>query len=173
MTIHRWTTSLVGAGLIVIAVPARPTDAAPPDRGHESFTVTGSIDCAVFGEGWEFVDHFVDEFEIDRQYFYDPDGDLVRIKEHWRQVSTDVNSVTGLTINEHNHFLAVGDPVDMTLTISGAMNSAQRRGVGSVIQRTGHKIWELDLTQDPPFGPMLFSAGPLQANDEDFCRALA
>jgi hypothetical protein len=93
--------------------------------------------------------------------------------EHWEQASTDVNSATGLTINEHNHFLVVGDLVDMTLTISGAMNSAQRPGIGSVIQRTGHKVWDLDLSQDPPFGPLIFNAGPVQANDEDFCRALA
>jgi hypothetical protein len=170
--IHRATTTIVAAGLLLVASPHQAS-AAPPDQDHDSFTVSDSIDCSVFGEGWEFFDHFVDEFEIDRQFFYDRNGDLVRVVEHWEQASTDVNSATGLTINEHNQFLVVADLVDMTLTISGAMNSAQRPGIGSVIQRTGHKVWELDLSQNPPFGPLIFSAGPVQANDEDFCRAIA
>jgi len=172
MRIRRATTTIVAAGLLLVASAPR-AGAAPPDKEHESFTVSDSIDCSVFGEGWEFFDHFVDEFEIDRQFFYDRNGDLVRLTEHWEQASTDVNSATGLTINEHNHFFVVADLVDMTLSISGSLNSAQRPGIGSVIQRTGHKVWELDLSQNPPFGQLIFNGGPLQANDEDFCRALA
>jgi len=172
LRIHRATTTIVAAGLLLVASPHQ-ADAAPPDQDHDSFTVSDSIDCSVFGEGWDFFDHFVDEFEIDRQFFYAANGDLVRVVEHWEQTSTDVNSATGLTINEHNQFLVVADLVDMTLTISGAMNSAQRPGIGSVIQRTGHKVWELDLSQNPPFGPLIFNGGPVQANDEDFCRAIA
>ena len=61
----------------------------------------------------------------------------------------------------------------MTATVSGAINNAQRPGVGLVILQAGHKIWELDLTQDPPLGDLLFDAGPNRAGHVDFCRALA
>ena len=173
MRIHRTATMAAITGLLFGSLHQQPAAAVPPAREHETFAVVDSIDCSVFGHGWNFVDHFVDEFEIDRAYLYDRAGELVRVVEHWEQRSTDVNSVTGVTIHEHNRFVAVGDLVEMTLTINGSMNSAQRRGVGSVIRRAGHKVWELDLTQDPPFGSMLFNAGPLVADDEDFCRALA
>jgi hypothetical protein len=173
MRIHRAATMAAVTGLSFGALQQQHAGAAPPVREHESFAVADSIDCSVFGHGWNFVDHFVDEFEVERTYYYDRDGELVRVVERWEQHSTDVNSVTGVTINEHNRFVAVGDLVEMTLTINGSMNSAQRRGVGSVIRRAGHKVWELDLTQDPPFGSMLFNAGPLVSDDEDFCQALA
>jgi hypothetical protein len=161
--------------LVVCAasLEARSADASPPDREHESSTVRDVIDCSSFGQGWDFVDEFVDEFQIDRRYVYDSNGSLLRILEHWQQTSTDTNSVTGLTIHEHNHFLVDIDLVDMTFSASGAINSAQRRGTGSVIQRAGHKVLELDLSQTPPLGAPLFNGGPLVADDEAFCRALA
>ena len=104
---------------------------------------------------------------------YGRNGGLVRITEHWEQTSTDVNSVTGLTIHEHNHFLVDVDLVHMTITLNGAINNAQRRGVGSVIQTTGHKVFELDLSRDPPLGSLLVNGGPFRSSDEDFCRAVA
>jgi hypothetical protein len=152
---------------------AEPAGAERPERERESFTVSDVIDCSAFGQGWAFFDEFVDEFDVRRQYVYDWNGDLVRIMEHWEQMSTDVNSVTGLTIHEDNHFLVDVDLVDMTVTLSGAINNAQRRGVGSVIQTAGHKVFELDLSQDPPLGSLLFNGGPFGGSDEDFCRAIA
>ena len=59
MRIHRATTTIVAAGLLLVASPHQ-ANAAPPDRDHDSFTVSDSIDCSVFGEGWEFFDHFVE-----------------------------------------------------------------------------------------------------------------
>jgi hypothetical protein len=155
------------------SLEVQSADAAPPDREHESSTVTDRIDCSSFGQGWDFVDDFVDEFQIDRRYVYNSESTLVRIVEHWQQTSTDTNSITGLTISEHNHFLVEIDLVDMTFSASGAINSAQRRGTGSVIHRAGHKVLELDLSQTPPLGAPLFNGGPLVADDEAFCRALA
>jgi hypothetical protein len=167
--IARSSAIAVCAAIATTAIADGSADAAPPNREHESFTNSDSIDCSMFDEGWNFVD----EVEIDRQYFYDHNGNVVRITEHWELTSTDVNSVTGLTINEHNHFLADADLLNMTVTVSGAINSAQRPAVGSVILQAGHKIWELDLTQDPPLGELLFNAGPNRAGHVDFCRALA
>jgi hypothetical protein len=150
----------------------KPVSATPPERERESFTETGVIDCSNFDQTWGFLDEFVDEFDVRRQYAYGRDGDLVRITEHWEQTSTDVNSVTAFTIHEHNHFLVDVDLVHMTITLSGAINNAQRRGVGSVIQTTGHKVFELDLTREPPLGSLLVNGGPFRSSDEDFCRAL-
>lgn len=157
------------AGLLAV----QPASATPPDRERESFTVSGVIDCSVFDQSWGFLDEFVDEFDVRRQYAYGGNGDLVRITEHWEQTSTDVNSVTGLTIHEHNHFLVDVDLVHMTITLNGAINNAQRRGIGSVIQTTGHKVFELDLSRDPPLGSLLVNGGPFRSSDVDFCRAVA
>lgn len=163
-------STAVTAGCIM---PFATATASQPEREHDSFEVSGTIDCSVFDSSWDFSDDFVDVFEVDRQYRYSRTGELVRIVEHWKQRSTDVNSSTGVTINEHNRFVVDIDLVGGTLTVSGALNNAQRRGMGNVIQTTGHKIFELDLANDPPVGDLLFNAGPYKASDEDFCGAVS
>jgi hypothetical protein len=82
-----------------------------------------------------------------------------------RPVTT--NSVTGFTLHEHNHFTVVTNFVAGTVTLNGAINIMQRRGMGEVIQRTGHKV--IDLATDEP----LELHGPEMANDPDFCAAVA
>ena len=42
--------------------------------------------------------------------------------EHVHHVSNDVNSVTGLTLHEHNHFTVLLDFVNGTVTLNGAIN---------------------------------------------------
>jgi hypothetical protein len=78
-----------------------------------------------------------------------------------------VNSLTGLTLHEHNHFTAQIDFVAGTVTFNGAINIMQRPGVGSVILNAGHKVFDLET------GVPQVLKGPNRADDEDFCRALA
>ena len=87
--------------------------------------------------------------------------------EHVHHVSNDVNSVTGFTLHEHNHFTVRFDFVDGTVTLNGAINIMQRPGAGSVILNAGHKIFELE-TDEP-----LVIRGPDVADDEAFCAAVA
>jgi hypothetical protein len=164
---------LPGVILLTGLLGVQNASATTPDRNEESFTASGSIDCSAINPAWKFTDEFVDVFNIERQFFYGPDGDLIRIVEHRTQTSTDVNSVSGLTINEHNSYLVVADLTDWTITINGAIGVAQRRGAGSVIQNTGHKVFELDLSQNPPLGTPLANGGPVRNSPEDFCRAIA
>jgi hypothetical protein len=88
---------------------------------------------------------------------------LIHVEHH----SDDVNSVTGFTLHEHNHYLVTLDFVAGTISFSGAINSMQRRAIGSVIRNIGHKVFPLD--SDVP----LKLAGPNLAGDIDFCRAIA
>ena len=97
----------------------------------------------------------------------DAAGQPIRAIEHVVHRSNDVNSVTGFTLHEHNHFTVKLDFVHGTVSLSGAINVMQRRGVGSVIQFTGHKVFPLDD------GEPLKLAGPEHAEDIDFCRAVA
>ena len=78
-----------------------------------------------------------------------------------------VNSVTGLTLHEHNHFTVQIDFIGGTVTVNGAINIMQRPGVGSVILNAGHKVFDSET------GLPLVLKGPDRADDEDFCRALA
>ena len=97
----------------------------------------------------------------------DATGEVVKIVEHVEHTSDDVNSVTGFTLHEHNHFVATYDLVTRTATYNGASNVMERPGVGSVIRWAGHKVFSFDSDV-----PIQFS-GPGIASDEDFCRAVA
>jgi hypothetical protein len=127
----------------------------------------GTIDCSEFNPAWTFNDDFVDFFDIRGQVFLDAAGQPVRAIEHVVHRSNDVNSVTGFTVHEHNHFTAQIDFVRGTQTLNGAINIAQRPGVGSVILNAGHKVFDLET------GLPLLLRGPNRADDEDFCRAVA
>jgi hypothetical protein len=87
--------------------------------------------------------------------------------DHIVHRSNDVNSVTGFTLHEHNHFVALYDFVRGTVTLNGAINIMQRPGAGSVILNAGHKVFDLET------GTPRVLAGPDRADDEDFCRAVA
>jgi len=144
-----------------------PASAAGPERQTFSFIESDSIDCSQFNPAWQFSDDFVDFFDVRRSIYRDASGDVVRVVDHVVHRSNDVNSVTGYTLHEHNHFRAAFDLVARTVTFSGAQNVMQRAGVGSVIRYTGHKVFSFDSDV-----PLKFS-GPSIADDEDFCRAVA
>jgi hypothetical protein len=144
-----------------------PAAAAGPQRFEFDFQFSDTIDCSAFNPAWTFHDDFTDFFHDRATVWSDADGNAVRAIEHIEHVSNDVNSVTGFTLHEHNHFTVITDLVAGTLTINGAINIMQRKGVGEVIHNTGHKV--IDLATGEP----LVIRGPDAASDADFCAAVA
>jgi hypothetical protein len=160
---------LVGLAVLALAfgVGTSAAAGAAPERYTSEFVESDTIDCSSFDPAWTFNDNFVDFFTVRGQVWLDAAGQPIRAIEHIVHRSNDVNSVTGFTLHEHNHFVAQIDFVRGTVTLNGAINIMQRPGAGSVILNAGHKI--LDLETGTPF----VLRGPDRADDEDFCRAVA
>ena len=97
----------------------------------------------------------------------DVQGNPLRAINHVEHTSNDVNGLTGFTLHEHNHYVVTEDFLGGTITLNGAINIMQRRGIGSVIQNTGHKVIDAET------GEPITLAGPNKADDEDFCAAIA
>ena len=154
------------AGTAALAI-AGPAAASAPERFEADFQESDSIDCSTFNRDWTFHDDFVDFFHIEGQIWLDADGRPINSVEHVEHTSNDVNSVTGFTRHEHNHFVVKNDFVTRTGTSSGAFNIMERRGVGEVIHSTGHRLMAFDV--DEP----LVIRGPDIASDADFCAAVA
>jgi len=154
--------SLVG---VLCAVPT--AGARAPDRSTTDFQVPDTIDCSEFNPAWTFSDNFTDFFHIKSAVFSDAHGNPLRAISHVEHTSNDVNSLTGFTLHEHNHYVVIEDFVSGTITLNGAINIMQRRGIGSVIHNTGHKVI------DAKTGEPITLAGPNKADDEDFCAAIA
>ena len=152
---------------VVLAFVAEPAAAASPQRFESDFQFADTIDCSAFNPAWTFHDDFVDFFHDRGQVWLDDNGNRLRAIEHIEHTSNDVNSITGFTLHEHNHFTVVTDFLAGTVTLNGAINIMQRRGVGEVIQNTGHKV--IDLATGEP----LVLRGPNTADDSDFCAAVA
>src|SRR5215216_5102694 len=76
---------------------AGPAFGRAPERAHVQQSFEGVIDCGAF------QDTYVDEETGDLTWYLDADGKLVRFVVHVSQYSTDVSSVTGLTLHERNH----------------------------------------------------------------------
>jgi hypothetical protein len=150
-----------------LTVAASPAVGAAPERYTDEFDFEDTIDCSQFNPEWTFNDDFHDFFEIRGQLWRDDNGEPVRALEHVHHVSNDVNSVTGLTLHEHNHYTRLLDFVNGTVTLNGAINIMERRGAGQVIHVTGHKILDLET------GEPLVIRGPDVADDEAFCAAVA
>jgi len=141
--------------------------AAAPERYTDHFEFADTIDCSQFNPAWTFNDDFVDFFDVRGQIWVSDTGEPLRAIEHIVHRSNDVNSVTGFTLHEHNHFTAQYDFIAGTVTIDGAINIMQRPGAGSVILNAGHKVIDLET------GEPIVIRGPDRAGDEDFCRAVA
>ena len=153
--------------LFAFLAPTAAAAGATPERYTFEDEFSDTIDCSTFNPSWTFNDDFVDFFTGRGQVWLDAAGEPIRAIEHVVHRSNDVNSVTGFTLHEHNHFVARLDFVRGTVTLNGAINIMQRPGAGSVILNAGHKI--LDLETGTPF----VLRGPDRADDEDFCRAVA
>jgi hypothetical protein len=152
---------------LTLGVAASPAAAAAPQRYTFEDVQSDTIDCSTFNPAWTFNDDFVDFFSGRGQVWLDAAGRPIRAIEHVVHRSNDVNSVTGFTLHEHNHFVALIDFVHGTVTLNGAINIMQRPGAGSVILNAGHKVFDLET------GTPFVLAGPDRAGDEDFCRAVA
>jgi hypothetical protein len=153
--------------LFAFLVPTATAAGAAPERYTFEDVFSDTIDCSTFNPAWAFNDDFEDFFTGRGQVWLGTAGEPIRAIEHVVHRSNDVNSVTGFTLHEHNHFVALYDFVHGTVTLNGAINIMQRPGAGSVILNAGHKI--LDLETGTPF----VLKGPDRADDEDFCRAVA
>jgi hypothetical protein len=70
----------------------------------------------------------VDVFDIRGQVWLNDAGQPVRALEHIVHRSTDVNSVTGLTLHEHNHFSVQIDFIGGTVTVNGRSISCSAPG---------------------------------------------
>jgi len=158
--------AVVLTAVAALAVPSA-SGAAAPQRYTDELQFSDTIDCSQFDPAWQFNDDFTDFFTIRGRLTTDSAGNPVSAIEHIVHRSNDVNSVTGFTIHEHNHFTAKFDFIRNTVTLSGAINIAQRPGFGSVILTAGHKVVDL-FTGEP-----IVIAGPEKADDIDFCRAVA
>jgi hypothetical protein len=164
LEVHR-----LDAEVAVAAAPVWPAGAvaAGPERFTDAIEVSDTIDCVQFNPAWTLHDDFVDTLEIQGSVWSDANGNPVREVDHVYHVSSDVNSVTGFTLHEHNHLTVTFDLVAGTATVNGAINIMQRRGVGEVIQRTGHKVVDAET------GELITDRGPDRADDADFCAAVA
>ena len=159
------TLAASGAGASVAAWPAV---AAAPERFQFDFDFADTIDCSEFNPAWTFNDDFHDFFHVRGQVWLDANGDPLRAIEHIHHVSNDVNSVTGFTLHEHNHYSIVTNFVAGTRTLSGAINIMQRRGVGEVIHISGHKVVDLETDE-----PIVIHGPDTKGGDQDFCAAVA
>ena len=161
--------SIIGLAVLALGltVAASPAAGAAPERYTFEDVQSDTIDCSTFNPAWTFNDDFVDFFEGRGQVWLDDAGQPIRAIEHIVHRSNDVNSVTGFTLHEHNHFTAQLDFIARTVTLNGAINIMQRPGAGSVILNAGHKVFDLET------GTPFVLAGPDRADDEDFCRAVA
>jgi hypothetical protein len=153
--------------LLAFLAPTATAAGAASERYQFDFVESDTIDCSSFNPAWTFNDDFVDFFTVRGRVWLDAEGQPIRDIGHIVHRSNDVNSVTGFTLHEHNHFVAIIDFVRGTVTLNGAINIMQRPGAGSVILNAGHKVFDLET------GTPFVLAGPDRADDEDFCRAVA
>jgi len=133
------TRRLAGLAVLAVAfgVAASPAAGAAPERYTFEFVESDTIDCSTFNPAWTFNDDFVDFFHGRGQIWLYDAGRPIRAIERIVHRSSDVNSVSGFTLHEHNHFVAKTDFVHGTVTLNGAINIMQRPGAGSVILNAG------------------------------------
>ena len=160
------TLAYAAASLLPL-LAASPAQGATPESFSFHDEEPGSIDCSQFNPSWQFRDDFVDFYDYTGTVFFDGAGNVTRVVRHVVHVSNDVNSVTGYTLHEHNHYTEIFDVVARTLTVNGAINIMQRPHTGSVILHVDHKVYSFD--SDVP----LAEHGPNMASDADFCAAIA
>jgi len=146
---------------VALVAPAAASAAAPQSY---SFSGTNSdvVHCATFD------DNFTDVFSGTGKIYFDAAGDPVRVIEHDISHSTDTNSVTGLTLHEHDRATLIVDLVAGQYSFRGGPLRMNRRGEGIVIHDTGIVVFDADNN-------ILFEGGPHQSlseGDQAFCDAL-
>ena len=164
--VARRVAQLALSATIAALAAATPAFGRGPQRDHVQQTFEGVIDCGTF------QDTYVDEETGDLSWFFDADGKLVRFVVHVSQYSTDVNSVTGLTLHERNHHTSTFDFATDEITLAGAIVHATLPGEGVVIQDVGRLRFSVSADGALDF---TFVAGPHDAliGDRTVCDALA
>jgi hypothetical protein len=154
------------AAAIIAVGAAAPAFGRAPERAHVQQTFEDVIDCGAF------QDSYVDEETGDLTWYFDADGELVRFVVHVSQYSTDVNSVTGLTLHERNHHTSTFDFATGEITLDGAIVHATLPGEGVVIQDVGRLRFSVSADGTLDF---TFVAGHHDAliGDRTVCDALA
>jgi hypothetical protein len=155
----------LAAAIVAVGAEA-PAFGRAPERDHVEQTFEGVIDCGAF------QDLYVDEETGDLTWYFDAEGRLVRFVVHVSQYSTDVNSLTGLTLHERNHHTSTFDFATGQITLDGAIVHATLPGEGVVIQDVGRLRFSVS-----PDGALDFAfvAGHHDAliRDRTVCDALA
>ena len=156
----RLLAALAAAGIALAALHV--AGAAPPVNDKYTYTEGGSIDCGTF------VDNFVDYYTISDTTYFGRNGEAVKDVVHVGHISDDVNSVSGLTLHEHDHFVIIFDFVRGKTYLNGAEFVMNRKGEGIVLHDTGRLVFGENGIE--------FQAGPHQVNNDGedlaFCRAL-
>ena len=129
--IARRVPQLALAFAIIALGAAAPAFGRAPERDHVQQTFTGVMDCGAFQDPW------TDEETGDLAWYFGADGQLLRFVVHVSQYSTDVNSVTGLTLHERNRHLYTFDFATGEVTLDGAIERANLPGQGIVIHDIG------------------------------------
>lgn len=120
----------LAATALTLAMTA-PAFGRAPERDHVDQVFSGVIDCG------SFQDAYVDEEIADLVWFFDADGRPLRFVVHVSQYSTDVNSVTGLTLHERNRHMSTFDFATGEVTLDGAIERANLPGQGIVLHDVG------------------------------------
>src|SRR3954454_21123471 len=109
---------VIGFALVVLALAVSASQAvgAAPERYTFEDVFSDTINCSTFNPAWTFNDDFVDFYTGSGQVWLNAEGQPIRAIEHIVHRSNDVNSVTGFTLHEHNHFVALLDFVRGTVS---------------------------------------------------------
>jgi hypothetical protein len=160
---HRRTYAISAATLFALLLFASSASATPPERYSFSGTNSDVVHC----DG--FDDNFTDVFSGSGTIFFDRAGNPIRVIEHDVSHSSDTNSVTGLTLHEHDRSTTTVDRRTGQVKIAGGPIRMNRKGEGIVIHDSGIVVFDAD-------GNLIFEGGPhelFHQGDEVFCSALS
>ena len=163
MKAHLRTLLIPVVNLLLLLALAAPALATPPQTYSLSGTNSGVINCAGFD------DNFTDVFSVQGTMFFDQKGTPIRVVEHVVSHSTDMNSVTGLTLHEHDRYAITVDLRTGQVSFVGGPIRMNRKGQGIVIQDTGIVVF--DAAEN-----IVFEGGPhevLNQGEQVFCAALS
>ena len=164
MKAHLRTLLVPVVSLLLLLALAAPSLAIRPQTASFSGTDSGVINCAGFD------DNFTDVFSAQATLFFDNAGNPIRITEHVVSHSTDTNSVTGLSLHEHDRYAITVDLRTGQVTLAGAPIRMNRKGQGIVIHDTGIVVFDAEEN-------VIFEGGPHEVLNEGeevvFCRALS
>lgn len=152
---------LIGVGALL----AFPVSAAAMKPGVDHFhtTYSNTFDCG------GFVDNFAGSTTAVITTFYDRQGNEIRQAVRFKQLETDTNSVTGVTITVRTHFIHIANLATGTEASHGEIFMANRPGHGVVIHDAGTIITDGD-------GNVIKEAGVHEVTDSEgqvFCTALS